>query len=334
MSEVKLSTAILVCAVVGMATYVITKGGGSAENVWRKAKMLYFGAVHMLVSIDKRFKPEMDAGKVRINEKSPRKRIIFMRHAESEWNEVFNRGYGPSFVVRLVHSLVREAMMLTTRDSVFFDSTLSNRGIEQTQELLRFLQKPPDNFSSSKVSEAVAVMRGGFTKSSVLVTSNLRRAIATGLITLWDRLRKGEERYLVHSALQEMTFNVDGISMLDKGEIPDEGLAKELGGQVTFDAEFNTGTKALGHTGMKRMKAFSEWASHRPEDVVVAIGHSLYIRSFFRNFLPEEVQHFAKEKKIVNCGVVAFTIVRGDYNGRPAYRIDPDSIVKVYGGFK
>ena len=59
MSEVKLSTAILVCAVVGMATYVITKGGGSAENVWRKAKMLYFGAVHMLVSIDKRFKPEV-----------------------------------------------------------------------------------------------------------------------------------------------------------------------------------------------------------------------------------------------------------------------------------
>ena len=51
---------------------------------------------------------------------------------------------------------------------------------------------------------------------------------------------------------------------------------------MTFDAEFNTGTKALGHTGMKRMKAFSEWASHRPEDVVVAIGHSLYIRSFFR----------------------------------------------------
>lgn len=29
--------------------------------------------------------------------------------------------------------------------------------------------------------------------------------------------------------LQEMTFNVDGISLLEKGETPDEALAKDLG---------------------------------------------------------------------------------------------------------
>lgn len=28
---------------------------------------------------------------------------------------------------------------------------------------------------------------------------------------------------------QEITFNVDGISLLEKGEKPDEGLAKDLG---------------------------------------------------------------------------------------------------------
>lgn len=49
-----------------------------------------------------------------------------------------------------------------------------------------------------------------------------------------------------------------------------------------FDAEFNTGTKSLGNTGMKRLKAFADWAYHRPEDVVVAVGHSLFFRSFFR----------------------------------------------------
>lgn len=42
------------------------------------------------------------------------------------------------------------------------------------------------------------------------------------------------------------------------------------------------GTKALGNTGMKRMKALAEWASQRPEDTVVCVGHSLYFRSFFR----------------------------------------------------
>lgn len=54
------------------------------------------------------------------------------------------------------------------------------------------------------------------------------------------------------------------------------------GGDVAFDAEFNTGTKALGYTGLKRMNAFAEWALQRPEDTVVCVGHSLYFRSFFR----------------------------------------------------
>lgn len=53
-----------------------------------------------------------------------------------------------------------------------------------------------------QVAEAVSTLRGGSSQSSVVVTSNLRRAIATGLISLWERLRGGEERYLVHSALQ------------------------------------------------------------------------------------------------------------------------------------
>ena len=35
------------------------------------------------------------------------------------------------FLVRLVKAFVREVMMLSTRDSVFFDSPLSNTGIQQ-----------------------------------------------------------------------------------------------------------------------------------------------------------------------------------------------------------
>ncbi|CAN0525274.1 unnamed protein product, partial [Ectocarpus sp. 12 AP-2014] len=198
MSEVRLSTVILVCAGFGVLAFV----SGSAENIWRKVKLAGIGAVHMLLSKDKKFKPEVDSGKVHVDSTSRRKRIIFIRHGESEWNEVFNRGFGPSFLVRLVSAFVREVMMLSTRDSVFFDSPLSNTGIQQTQELIRFLQKTPDSFTGSGVADAVATLRGGSTQSSVVVTSNLRRAIATGLITLWERLRGGEERYLVHSALQ------------------------------------------------------------------------------------------------------------------------------------
>lgn len=59
MSETRLSTVILVCAVVGAATYVLSSGGAAAENIWRKARLLGIGAVHMLFSKDKRFKAEV-----------------------------------------------------------------------------------------------------------------------------------------------------------------------------------------------------------------------------------------------------------------------------------
>lgn len=49
--------------------------------------------------------------------------------------KVFNRGFGPSFLVRLVSAVVREVMMLSSRDSVFFDSPLSNTGIQQVRPL-------------------------------------------------------------------------------------------------------------------------------------------------------------------------------------------------------
>ena len=40
------------------------------------------------------------------------------------------------------------------------------------------------------------------------------------------------------------------------------------------------------------------------------------------------------KRKIVNCGVVGLTLqVVRDYHGNVNYRIDPGSIVVVYGGF-
>lgn len=34
------------------------------------------------------------------------RRIVFVRHGESQWNEVFNKGFGPSFIVRLVKAII------------------------------------------------------------------------------------------------------------------------------------------------------------------------------------------------------------------------------------
>lgn len=61
MSEAKLSTVILVFTVVGVAAYVISSGPQAIENVWRKIKLVGFGTLHMLLSRDKRFKPEVSS---------------------------------------------------------------------------------------------------------------------------------------------------------------------------------------------------------------------------------------------------------------------------------
>lgn len=85
---------------------------------------------------------------------------------------------------------------------------------------------------------------------------------------------------------------------------------------------------------MQTFQEFCDWTFERPEDsIIVGGGHSLYNREFFRTFLPHSFPHDAKNKKMVNCGVVRFTLARGTHNGRVMYRIVPDSVKTVYGGF-
>jgi hypothetical protein len=63
------------------------------------------------------------------------KRIVFVRHAESEWIVVFNRGVLWRAVVSFCRAVVREWLMLPTSDSVFIDSPLSRRRVFQAQSL-------------------------------------------------------------------------------------------------------------------------------------------------------------------------------------------------------
>ena len=69
-------------------------------------------------------------------------------------------------------------------------------------------------------------------------------------------------------------------------------------------------------------------------DHVIVGGHSLWFKSYFQNFLPFSSNHVAKQKKIINGGVVAFDLVKvttTQYGDK--YMVDPNSIKVVYGGF-
>ena len=98
---------------------------------------------HVLGSRDKSYslkhRPNPSEG-VRVPT-DPAKRIVFLRHGESAWNEVFNRGFGPSFPVRLISAWVRELMVLQDGSSLFLDSPLSATGEEQVSQLRSWLER-------------------------------------------------------------------------------------------------------------------------------------------------------------------------------------------------
>eukprot|EP00954_Amorphochlora_amoebiformis_P028099 1390068-Amorphochlora_amoeboformis.AAC.1 len=76
-----------------------------------------------------------------------KKTVIFIRHGESKWNEIFNDGkaitrfFKPTFFIRLFSGMFWETMDAVSGDSVFLDSPLSMEGVEQAVGLADFLER-------------------------------------------------------------------------------------------------------------------------------------------------------------------------------------------------
>lgn len=158
----------------------------------------------------------------------------------------------------------------------------------------------------------------------------------------------GEQIHLV-SSLQEMTRNVDGLSLSYVNELPPLSWSmRQLENTFNVDWElwFNTrlnvsekdGFKCLQRRGDDRMRSFTQYlfsSVNQDVDTFIVSGHSLWNRMFFRAFLPKNCMHAGKNQKICNGGVVAcdFTKYRL-VNGMTRYRIDPKSIQIVFKGFQ
>jgi hypothetical protein len=111
----------------------------------------------------------------------------------------------------------------------------------------------------------------------------------------------------------------------------------DSGSVVGLNTHFNTGNNQMGRKGYAALREFAEFACAQDADFVIAGGHSLWFREFFRMFLDDEhlQTQVACRKKIVNCGVVAFTLTKVKHPKHgDVYRIDPDAIDAVYGGFQ
>jgi hypothetical protein len=272
------------------------------------------------------------------------KTIIFMRHGESDWNDIFNKGFGPSIFVRLFGGFFRETKLMITMDSVFLDSNLNHEGFDQAKELSKYLDSRPAACDPSEPEDLRSLYNviNGNGGDSVIVSSNLRRAIATTTVAMWPRLQRTQEKIHILSNLQEISRNIDTKALAGRGVIPDLHRVGEYLPDPTlfkpdelYDVTENLGNKTSYFNGIKRLKAFNDWAFKRSESAIVVGGHSLWFKHYFQVYLPFSSDHPAKTKKIVNSGVIALTLQRfADEHGTLlGYRVEPTSIKTLYGGF-
>eukprot|EP00184_Porphyridium_aerugineum_P003658 CAMPEP_0184696064 /NCGR_PEP_ID=MMETSP0313-20130426/3484_1 /TAXON_ID=2792 /ORGANISM="Porphyridium aerugineum, Strain SAG 1380-2" /LENGTH=385 /DNA_ID=CAMNT_0027154627 /DNA_START=424 /DNA_END=1581 /DNA_ORIENTATION=- len=346
-----------VCTGMGsfLALYIAAKAGKSiaAANVLEKFQLLWIGIDQMLFSKDKKFKIEpalslAEVEKMRKENKVaglPARRIVFIRHGESDWNEVFNRGFGADFPGRLFMALKRELELLPTGDSVFFDSSISETGLQQAISMASKLKEID--------REETSMLLHGNTKSrsnSIIVCSNLRRSIQTALVGLKHRLELTGEHVHVMTALQEVTFNVDGIALAHPGQSPDLSahllpyFPKNFDSTASLNNSMNSGNKSIDSNGSKRIHEFLQWAfeqyptkqdpSSGLPTIVIAGGHSLYLRYLLKMLLPSDYDYAGKSKKLSNCGVLGFTVHQNQGNSRGSmYYIDPESISMISGSW-
>jgi len=295
------------------------------------------------------------------------KTIILIRHGESTWNDTFNAGdrSKPLFVLFFIPNLIYAILMeiyffIAGQDfnSWFFDSALSSKGVSQGEGLRKFLKKEKmrlgSNASNVREDQAVKLLLAVGEEnnpSSIVVSSNLRRAISTAAIGLADRFiatmsntNKTKDDILLLPSMQEVSHNPDALTILPSQGIAhptwcDENIEGLPSGSFTslVDTKYHMGNKSLKSNGLIRLNQFCVDLfddTKLPKDTVICAGHSLFFRSFFQVFLPREFEHISKKKKLVNGGTVMVTLREATLgSGKKEYMIDPKSIVVVYGGF-
>lgn len=227
--------------------------------------------------------------------------VYFVRHGQSEWNYMANRGikgflYFPFYCVK-------EFLSVFSSDSHFYDSPLSELGRIQGNKIATSLKNPS--------TDELKVLRACCENESTLfISSNLRRAISTMLYGFKPVFEKKPLR--LFGRLQEMTRNVDGIALASGAKmLPPcpRAETKDLDPLYkTLDVTEYEGAKPLVQfkkDGLKRIFGFANFLLTNECPVAVCGGHSIYFRTFFRIFYPDNT-HECHKQKVANGGVVKF----------------------------
>ncbi|GAX21241.1 hypothetical protein FisN_23Lh189 [Fistulifera solaris] len=308
----------------------------------RKGQLFVWTLQYLLLCNDKKWKKDKNKepnGKV-VGSKT----IIFVRHGESLWNETFNKGdrsvrdFVLGFIPNLIKAIAYEWYLWVSGasgESWFYDSPLSAKGVDQAYSIQRDFCQNAYLTPKEEAMKQICLQK----KNSIVVSSNLRRAIATIAIGLQDRWaeEKGKDDPIqILTCLQEISRNPDALSIT-----PAHGIVAAAETDPAFMKEFcekhcetkhHYGNKPVNGNGLSRLQEFCQLVFELDVDNVVAGGHSLWFRSFFQTYLFSD--HVAQKKKIVNGGLVSFTLEKVETETKEiAYRVDSSSVTVLHRGF-
>ncbi|EKX35930.1 hypothetical protein GUITHDRAFT_117957 [Guillardia theta CCMP2712] len=165
--------------------------------------------------------------------------------------------------------------------------------------------------------------------------------VETTSIIFHDLLKTSESKIFLVSELQEISRNMDAMSLCLPHEAPPivriSARGKELPASK-LDATHNRGNKGIWQDPHQRIASFADLCfssslSPSPPDAIVVGGHSAWFKTFFSKYLGSSTQHACTRQKLCNAGVVAFKLQRGEIGGRVLYRVRPESIQVVHGHF-
>lgn len=270
---------------------------------------------------------------------------VIIRHAQSIWNRAKAAGK-LSFA---------NAMCLSTEMK---DAPLSDKGIKESEILRDIVWALPSevfDWEESALIEASARKRGleilkgedsNVAKKTLLVTSNMRRAMSTGVIALKFRnqLESGLETVHIMSSAQELSHwqAADARCITEAQKIPD--LGSKLANNVKrfhYDVSHNYGdqnTESEGEHDDGRLERFcSELVSMmkaQGKEIFVLAGHSSWIQAFIQEYQPVKGNKLEDElkKKGVKLGNASVISVKLDVKKITNERGEPDVKCRLRAG--
>lgn len=275
------------------------------------------------------------------------KTIIFIRHGRSFWNYMIN-DIDITTPIRIWKCLFKEIQYIPSEKSILFDSPLNQDGIQQAIDQSNKIKDyiPGDN---QFINDVVSVLQGNNTSSSIIISSTLRRALETVSIALWSRIDKSNERIRMNDSIREISPNLDCKILNNESKIPDMSgsdclqahkliahFSRDYGYEPTkiFEPVRKKMNRNRENNQNDQLEVVENLFSLRHE-VIIMCGHSLWFRNFFRNFIGRNINHISKNRKIENCGVVAFKMICGvDESSKIRYQIDHKTITPIFLGFK